>query len=80
MPNIKVRLLDYVIGMRIVARDMNMSNVVFLGEMGESFDKGWSIVRDNFNKGAPSIEDVFKDPVGKCCASLIVKHAKLRVM
>ena len=75
-----MRLLDYVIGMRIVTRDVNISNVVFLGKMGKSFDKGWFIVRDNFNEGAPSTKDVFKDPVGKCCASLVVKHAKLGVM
>ena len=54
--------------------------MVLLGKVGKSLDKGWTIVGDDLNKGAPVTENIFKDPVGEGHAGLVAEHTELLVV
>ena len=54
--------------------------MVLLGEVGEGFNEGRTIVGDNFDQGAPATENILEDPVSEGCACLIAKHTELGVV
>ena len=47
----------------VVTGNADVSNMITLGKVVESFDKCGAVVCDDFAKHAPSAKDVFKDPV-----------------
>jgi len=48
--------------------------------MAECHDEGLAIVEDNFDKHAPSAEDVLKDPITEGLCGLFVEHAEFWVV
>ena len=62
---IEVRSLNDTICARVITRNADVINMVALAEMCERFDKGWSVVGDNFVKCAPSAYDVLEYPIAE---------------
>ena len=62
---VEVQSLNDTICARVVARNADVIDMVALAEMCERFDKGWSVVGDDFVKCAPSAYNVLEDPIAK---------------
>ena len=62
---IEVRSFNNTICTRVIARNVDVIDMVALAEMCERFDEGWAVVSDNFVKCSPSTYDVLEDPIAK---------------
>ena len=62
---IEVRLFNDTICAQVIARNADVIDMVALAEMCERFDKGWSVVGDDFIKCAPSAYDVLEYPIAE---------------
>ena len=75
---VKVRSFNNTICARVIARNADVIDMVALAEMCERFDKGWSIVSDDFIKCAPSAYNVLEDPITESGRVFFRKCAKFR--
>ena len=63
LAHIEVRTFSNPICTGVVTGNVDVLNMVPLGEVVKSFHECGAIVHDDFAKCAPSAKDVFKDPV-----------------
>jgi hypothetical protein len=63
---------DEAVCMRVVATDLDVSNVVSLCEIFEGCEECGAVVSYDFIEGSPSAYDVFEDPVSDSLRGFIV--------
>ena len=51
---------------QVVSADVYVLDMVLPFQIPEHGDKGFAIVRDNFDESAPSAEDILEDPFSEC--------------
>ena len=78
--NIEVCTFGDTISTRVVPRNLDMSDMVPLLQVGERFDECRPIVSDDLAKSAPSAQYVFKDPISNGLCSLCAEGMIFREM
>jgi hypothetical protein len=68
------------IGVRVVAADVYVVEVIVLREIFHRFEESWTVVSNNLTERSPPTEDVLIDPVSKHSGGLCSQHTEFGVV
>ena len=77
---VKMGALYYSVSAGAIAANPDMLDKIFLLQMPEHGDEGFTIIRDDLDQSTPSAEYVLKDPIAEGLCGLFSEHSELGIM
>jgi hypothetical protein len=78
--DVEMTLLDEAISVQVIARNVNVVDMISLAEVLEGFQPWHAVVGDTFQKSTPVPNEAAHEPIGKSFSSFPAKSVKFRSM